>query len=199
MSTAVLKKKIKEFGGRVLLPRGFLQTRTWDFEKEYPGLIHGVDFVNGQRGLQGCFTVNLYWRFTHSEYNSEGVMHYYQRVGEFLTSGGDQWFAIDDDHSYKRIERIFIEFVEPFYKEHESIEAIIRSYEMGRHAPNLLFGIDIGWQTYNIGFCYKWLGQNDKAMSFLKEVIEKYSSYDYDWVQRRKQIAMKAIASIEHV
>lgn len=196
MTISLFMKHIREFGKRVLHARGFIQKTKWTFEKELPGFYQGLSFRKGTRGLQGYFTVEVFWRFNHSPLSFDDVMHCSRRIGEF-TSGRGEWLPIDDESIFERIEQFFIQTAEPFLNENGSIEAIISNFEEGRYEASLLFGYDIGWRTYNIGFCYLWLGKKKKGLSYLHELLERYSDEEFDWVQQRKKVSLDAIASLK--
>jgi hypothetical protein len=195
MATKELKKNIKHFGERYLAAEGFARIRPWDFEKSLNGLTQGVGFVKGTGHLSGMFTVDIYWRFSHSQLKNSppSARDCSRRIGEF-SSGTDEWYPIEDEQSYVRIAEVFAQAAEPFLKAHESIEAILRDYEERRCPPKMLFGPDIGWMHFNIGFCYLAVGNKAKAAEHLREVVDKLSVDPYDWVQHRKDVAAEGLA-----
>jgi hypothetical protein len=198
MASNELQENVKRFGEQHLLKRGFGQVTSWAFERALSGVTHGVGFVKGVGSREGMFTVDIYWRFTNSHRRvPASAMDCVRRIGE-LSSGSDEWYPIDDEQSYTRIAEVFAQAAEPFLKSHESIEAILKDYEEGRYPPKMLFGPDIGWMHFNIGFCYLSVGNKEKAADHLREVVDKLSDDPYDWVQERKALAAEGLARALH-
>jgi hypothetical protein len=193
MASNDLKKNVKQFGEKYLIEKGFSQATAWAFERPRNGLTHGVGFVKGVRSREGMFTVDIYWRYNLTRSNAEWAMDCHRRIGEF-SSGTDEWYPIEDEQSYVRIAEVFAQAAEPFLKAHESIEAILKDYEEGRYPPKMLFGPDVGWMHFNIGFCYLSVGNKAKAAEHLREVVDKLSDDPYDWVQERKAVAVEGLA-----
>jgi len=187
-----MRSRVKRFGDQFLVGMGLLQVTPWAFEKALSGLCQGVAFVKGERDKLGLFTVDVYWRYTNSPRNAPWAMDCHRRIGDF-SSGGDEWYSISDDQSYATVADALSRSVEPFFRTHESIEAVIRSFEGGQYTEQVLFGPDAGWRQFNIGFCYLSVGNKEKALECLKAVVEKHSKEQYDWVQERKIIAVQGI------
>lgn len=208
-----LKKRIKQFGDRYLADKGFLQATPWAFEKQLDGLCQGVGFGKGERSLDGRFTVDVYLRYTNCPLSEPGAMHCHRRIGEFLDYRKDgflyhlkrflgvqppsHWYPIDEDESYAAVADIFSCAVQPFFKAHESIADVIRSFEEGRYTDFTLFGPDAGWRKFHIGFCYLSIGNKEKAIEYLTAVVEQHSDWIPDWVQERKQIAAEELRRLQ--
>jgi hypothetical protein len=204
---------IKRFGHQYLVDKGFSQVAPWVFEKPLDGLCQGVGFVKGERGLQGRFTVDLFWRYTNTPLDQSWAMHCCRRIGSFYearTAGflyhfkrflgvrpPSGWYPIDEDKSYTAVAGIFSSAVEPFFKAHESIADVIRSFEDGRYTDFTLFGPDAGWRKFHIGFCYLSIGNKEKAIEYLTAVVEKHSDWIPNWVQERKQIAAEELKRLQ--
>jgi hypothetical protein len=187
-----LKGRLKRFGIQYLVGKGFLQVTPWAFERPLEGLCQGVGFVKGTRDKEGLFTVDFYWRYTNSPRNTPWAMDCHRRIGEF-SSGGDEWYPIGDEQSYATVANIFSQEVVPFFNSHGSVAMVIHSFEDHPNGEQMLFGPDVGWRKFNIGFCYLWIGEKEKAAEYLRAVVEQHSKEKYDWVQERKQIAAEGL------
>jgi hypothetical protein len=195
MVSNLLVSRTKRFAETLEL-RGFRQVNSLSFERPLDGFSQGVAFAKGTGSLAGKFTLDIYWRYTHSSYPSEGMMDYCQRIGIF-DSGRDEWFQISDERGWAKVGELFVEHVEPFFQRHSSIRNIIESYEKQLISPAVLFGIDKGWQAFNIGHCYSWIGRNGAAVKYLREIVDQYSQQPFDWIQKRKGVALASLSKIE--
>lgn len=195
MSVAKLKKSIKKFGDVHLVPKGYSQRTPYIFEKSLEGFSQGLGFVNGTGGYKGFFTVDVYWRYTHSPINSEGAMDYYQRIGE-LCSGRDLWYKISEEESFKKILKIFEGKIEALFDKYKNIKTIISDYESKKIDSRIFFGIDEGWRAYNIGYCYLMLNEIEKAKKYLEQVVNEFSIDNYHWVIERKDAVISTLHSL---
>lgn len=186
-----IEERIREFGRNQLVGRGFQQVTPWAFERACSGLVQGVGFVPGSGGLDGTFTVDVYLRYTTSR-RTVRAMDCHCRIGEFM-SGRDEWFAVADEQSYAKIAEVLQTSVEPFFLSLSSVEAVLRALEQGRYSDRKLFGLDPGWRLFNMGFCYLWAGNAQKAMQYLTDVVEKHSAAKHAWVAERQAIATEGL------
>lgn len=196
MSVTKLKKSIRKFGEVHLIPKGYSQITSYTFERSLEGFAQGLGFVNGTGGYKGLFTVDVYWRYTHSPISSEDAMDFCQRIGE-LNSGRDEWYRISEEDSYKKIFKIVEGRIEALFSKYNNIKTIILDYESKKIDPRIFFGIDEGWRAYNIGYCYLFLKEVEKAKKHLEQVVNKFSVDNYDWVIERKNAVIGTLQSLD--
>jgi hypothetical protein len=190
VSRKLLERKIAELGQGLLTRSGFHQKGPLNFERELSGLVQGIEFLPGSGNRRGLFTVNLYWRFTHSPIANEDAMDFWQRLGVFL-GGADEWYGTSReqlDEVMPRLGTVFLDRVLPFFDRFQSVQDVLSAYEAGDVAESMLFGVDAGWREYNIGFTYLMAGRLEKAAEHLRIVLDRYSTAPTDWVQERRRV-----------
>ena len=175
MSDKALREKLAELSDALLARNGFSRQKPLRFERRLGQLIQGLEFQKGSGSRKHQFTVNVFWRFDHNPLNYDWAMDYRQRIGRF-TTGFDEWFTFDPpetlENTFLRLRTILSDTVLPFLDKNNSISAIVSEYETGGITASTAFGSDVGWQNFNLGFCYLSLGEKEKAAAHLKVVAE---------------------------
>lgn len=199
MSDALLKKKIRLFFREQLEPKGFVLKKLRMPERHLKGLRQSLEFQPGDRSLSGKFTVNVCWTFMFPT-PDEHAFHGCRRIGELAGRIKETWFSREPDKLDKDFDCVaqrILDFALPYLDLHNSVEAIMASYERGDITAIQAFGPDVGWQLFRIGFCYAQLGQPANAIPHLRLLVEKHSSYPYEWVKVRRARVEEELARLE--
>jgi tetratricopeptide (TPR) repeat protein len=196
MSNAKLKTQIKRLVKEQLSQEGFSLSRLRIPERTTAELRQGIEFQPGTGHLSGQYTLNVYWSFRFFE--NDGAMDGCRRIGDLLGCG-DTWFSREDDKldsEFVKVTQLIMDHAVPYLNAHNTIQKIIAAHENEDLSTAEAFGEDVGWQQFNLGFCYDHLGQNEEALAHLSRVIEEHSDEDYEWVQERKQMALNRVTRI---
>lgn len=199
MSDALLKKKIRSFFREQLEPRGFVLKHLRMPQRHLKDLRHALEFQPGDRNLSGQFTVNVCWTFTFPTPDEHGFQGR-RRIGEIAGRVEETWFSCEPDkldQDFACVAKRILDFSLPYLDRHNSVEAILSSYERGGITADQAFGPDVGWQLFHLGFCYARLGRPANAIPPLRRLIENHSSHPYEWVKARKAQAEEKLARLE--
>ncbi len=197
MSDARLKTKIRNLVKNSLGESGFKLLKPRIVERDVDGMKQGVEFQPGTGHLRGRYTLNVYWRFNylpkdHLAFDSS------RRIGE-LTADRDTWFSRESDGldaDFDRVVGLFETVIIPYLDRYSSLEMLIDAYLNGAITKAQAFGHDPGWQCFNAGFSLAALNKTTRAVAELKELIERHSSDDRDWVLERKIRARDMLAQL---
>jgi hypothetical protein len=196
MSDAKLKTKIKGLFKAHLESQGFVLAKKRCPERMLQGLRQGIEFQPGSGFLDQKYTLNIYWSFPHL-LDFGCTMDAKKRIAQLVEGIGNGWFSradADIDTDFQGVERLVVDVVLPYLAKYDTIEKIVHGYESGALSLGDAFGD--GWGPFNIGYCYAYLGNKPEAIKHYQEIVSKYSTEPYDWVQERKRVASEEIARL---
>jgi hypothetical protein len=196
VSASHLKTRVKRLA-REFAASNFTLKLGRILERDSPGLRQGLEFQPGTRRLADRFTVNVFWTFTIADPDASGFAGA-RRIGDFV-AGTDMWFSSEPaqiDSDFAKVRDLLERYALPYLDEFSSVKAIVSGYERGHISCRDAFGADRGWQRFNLGFCYSFLGRSAPAITNLRAVVEEYSAEPWEWVQSRKARAEAEIARL---
>ena len=198
MSDARLKTKIRNLVRENLASLGFILARPRMPQRQCPGLRQSLEFQPGTGHLAGSYTINVCWSFLIAPRDWE-ALDGYRRIGE-LAGQGDTWYSREPnrfEEDFARATTLVLNVAVPYLERYSNVNAIVTAYEEGTLSRSHAFGPDRGWQSFNLGYCYSYLGRTAPAISNLRAVIEEHSSEPYDFIQVRTHLAKEEILSLE--
>jgi len=192
---AKLKAKIRDLYKAQLQPLGFNLKSARLPKRMLPGLRQGIEFQPGGGHLAGKYTLNIYWGFRHrldEGYAFDGCV----RPSDLIGSDQDVWYSREDeflDIDFAAVEELVESLAIPYLVRHESVEKIVREFDAGRLSRVHGFGVDVGWQEFNLGFCRAFVGDSAGAVRHYWSVVVNHSHEPLDFIQRRKRAALDEI------
>jgi tetratricopeptide (TPR) repeat protein len=198
MKNTKLASKIKRTFKTLLEPIGFTPSGSRIYVRNLNGLRQGVEFQPGRGHLDGQFTVNVFWSYTH-QLDDKVSMDATKRIGQ-IAGLGDKWFSSADgelDASFSAIENLIMVYALPYLARYDEIHKILDAYQLGAISEHEAFGDDAGWRNFNLGYCFYTIGNYGEAMRHYQLVISNHSNDPYDWVKDRAHAANEQIQRIQ--
>jgi hypothetical protein len=199
------KSVMKSVASRCLLNDGFKQHTLNTYERALDGFFQGVCFRPGRKWLKGRFAVDYYLRYDIPRENGYGVMDVLKTSFSLEDENRAQaWFDEKDPQSVNQIIDFYNQEINPFFLEYNSLNRIITAYESNENEITRQaacdvelkglrwFGISLTTQLFVLGFVYIHLGEIQKGINVLTQLI---NNEDYDL--REHELIRNKIAATE--
>jgi len=197
MSDSKLKTHIKRFYRNQMEPKGYVLKKARLPERFLDGLRQGIEFQPGSGHLAGQFTLNIFWSFTHPLDDGSSMSGAW-RIGQILGQG-DTWYPCEGDvlnAGFSAVSTALVNSALPFLDAYSTIQKIVEDTNSGKLDSGKAFGLDPGWNSFNQGYCHRFLGNRQEAIKHFQDVVEKHSDRPYDWVAQRRGASLAELQGL---
>ena len=201
------KSIMKSVAKKCLLNEGFKQGSNNMYEKTLDGFYQGIHFYPGSKWLKGRFAVKYYLRYHNPTVENGGTALDVSKAVFLLedTERAQAWFYEEDAQSIDQLINFYNIEIKPFFTEYNSLKRIITAYEsnendtMNRAACDVeieglrWFGLSIDCQLFTLGFVYIHIGEIQKGIDVLTQLITNEDYQEFEYQLKRREIAIAEI------